>query len=235
MTKMCSKCLMVKNIDDFYKNKGTAVAACKECTRKTARSYRIRTGKIKGNYGRSRFEKLIGQTINYWTVIGNITKGEKSSKVLCRCKCGVEQLVLCRRLENGEAKGCRECCPYNGSKSALFQGVGEISVTYLRKISKGAKERNIDVSVTAQELWELYLKQNGKCALTGLKIDFGKHIYGGLTKGQSQTASLDRIDSKKGYTIDNVQWLHKHVNIMKNRYDNEYFKNICKLVTEHAN
>ena len=31
----------------------------------------------------------------------------------------------------------------------------------------------------------------------------------------SKTASLDRIDSSKGYTEDNIQWVHKDVNQMK--------------------
>jgi len=39
------------------------------------------------------------------------------------------------------------------------------------------------------------------------------------------TASLDRIDSTKGYTIDNVQWVHTIVNRMKwNTDENEFIK-----------
>jgi hypothetical protein len=43
---------------------------------------------------------------------------------------------------------------------------------------------------------------------------------------------LDRIDSSKGYTIDNVQWVHKIVNIMKHDVEEKEFFNWCKLITE---
>lgn len=235
MTKVCTKCLIIKSFDDYYIRDGTPIAACKDCTKKITHLHRLKTGKYKGVWGKSRFDALLGKTINDWTVIGNFLIPAKRPKVLCRCKCGTEQVVICDRLDKGTAKGCRECHPVNGSNSHLFKGVGEISISYLRKIVSQAKERNIDVSVTANELWDLYIKQNKKCALTGLDINFGKHIHRQKTKAQSQTASLDRIDSKKGYVIDNLQWVHKHLNIMKNRYDNDYFKQMCKLVTENVN
>ena len=44
------------------------------------------------------------------------------------------------------------------------------------------------------------------------------------------TASLDRIDSRKGYTIDNVHWVLKAVNIMKNTYPLSFFVAICRKV-----
>ena len=44
------------------------------------------------------------------------------------------------------------------------------------------------------------------------------------------TASLDRIDSTKGYFIENVQWVHKYVNIMKWHTANQEFIEWCKLI-----
>lgn len=232
MTKICTKCLITKSVDDYYVRDGKPIAACKDCTKKSTKRYKVVTGQIKGNYGKSRFEDLIGKKIGDWEVIGPISKS-KSSRVTCKCKCGDVKEVICSRLEKGLTKGCRKCYPVHGSNSHLFKGVGEISSTYLRHISEGARERGLDIDLSAEQLWDLYLRQNKKCALTGLEIGFGKHIQNKHTKLQSQTASLDRISSEKGYTIDNVQWVHKHVNIMKNKYDMKYFIEICKLVTEY--
>ena len=47
------------------------------------------------------------------------------------------------------------------------------------------------------------------------------------------TASLDRIDSTRGYTVDNIQWIHKDLNRMKWNLPNDYFINICTLVANH--
>ena len=79
-------------------------------------------------------------------------------------------------------------------------------------------------------LWELYVQQNKKCALTGLDIEM-KLKDETAYDGYRQIASLDRIDSKHGYCIGNVQWVHKDVNIMKNKFDQDYFLYICKLIT----
>ena len=54
-----------------------------------------------------------------------------------------------------------------------------------------------------------------------------KHGY------QGGTASLDRIDSKKGYTIDNIQWVHKDVNKMKMDLQEEDFFRIVKEIYEY--
>ena len=232
MLKTCTNCLITKNETEFYFRKDKPISSCKDCTRQKSWSYRRKTNQIKGNYGRSRFEFLIGTTVNDWVVIGTEIDKSKSSRILCRCKCGFEKLVLCSHLEKKSTLGCQTCHPVHGSSSPLFRGVGEISLTYLRSIHSNALSRNIPISVTAEELWQLYVDQNGKCALTGLDITFGRHSKK-KTKMQSQTASLDRIDSNTGYIRGNLQWVHKDVNIMKNRFDNSYFKHICRLVTSN--
>jgi hypothetical protein len=80
------------------------------------------------------------------------------------------------------------------------------------------------LSLTIEQAWELYQKQEGKCALSGLPI-----FFPATNKGEF-TASLDRIDSSKGYIEGNVQWVHKDINIMKNKFPQDYFIKICKLV-----
>ena len=47
--------------------------------------------------------------------------------------------------------------------------------------------------------------------------------------------SLDRIDSSKGYTKDNVQWLHKDVNNLKMDFDQKEFLEWCKKIVKHKN
>ena len=42
--------------------------------------------------------------------------------------------------------------------------------------------------------------------------------------------SVDRIDSSKGYIIDNIRWIHKDINVMKNSFSDEYFTYLCKLI-----
>ncbi len=59
------------------------------------------------------------------------------------------------------------------------------------------------------------------CALTDLPLNFHtKH----------KNASLDRIDNTKGYTIDNIQWVHKDINWMKGTFTQDQFIELCGSV-----
>lgn len=100
---------------------------------------------------------------------------------------------------------------------------------YFYSLYDGAKKRNIDFFITIDFLWELFEKQNKKCALSGLELYFPK--YG--DKPTLQTASLDRIDSNKGYIEGNVQWVHKHVNYSKWELNQDYFIELCKLIVKY--
>lgn len=77
-----------------------------------------------------------------------------------------------------------------------------------------------------EDLWNLFEKQERKCAMTGLGLTLRGY---GKPPG---TASVDRIDSSKGYTKDNIQWVHKDVNKMKMDFTKEYFIEVCRLITE---
>ena len=54
-----------------------------------------------------------------------------------------------------------------------------------------------------------------------------------IERSKNRTASLDRIDSNKGYTIDNVQWVHKDINKMKMDLEEDVFIDNCKLIIEN--
>ena len=49
-----------------------------------------------------------------------------------------------------------------------------------------------------------------------------------------QTASLDRIDSTKGYSKDNIQWVHKDINCMKMDFSQQYFIDLCVKVAKNV-
>lgn len=47
------------------------------------------------------------------------------------------------------------------------------------------------------------------------------------------TMSVDRIDSNKGYTKDNIWIVHKDVNLIKQDYDIKYFISMCKAIANN--
>ena len=95
---------------------------------------------------------------------------------------------------------------------------------------RGAASRNIQVSVTREDALKKIEQQEYRCALTGMPITFPKSS----SSPERYTASLDRIDSDGGYSVGNIQWVHKDVNIMKGALPENYFLELCERVVHHA-
>ena len=150
---------------------------------------------------------------------------------MCQCKCGKTTIVRTALLTRGQTKSCG-CKKFRrGKNHPNFRGVGDLPAQVFSHIKHNAKNRakRIRFSVSIDEAWKLFLKQNKKCALSGLVLTFqSKHSE------SDGTASLDRIDSSLGYVKGNIQWVHKDINIMKNVFDTETFLRYCILVNENC-
>lgn len=130
-----------------------------------------------------------------------------------RCKCGFEGLRNAAHLVNEKVTCCKSCAAL---KLPFEQ-------SYLRKVKERALKSNIEFNLTLEDMLSIF---TGKCSLSGLDIQFGKH----WKKLTDQTASLDRIDSTKGYVKSNVQWVHKDINFMKGFLEESRFIELCKLI-----
>lgn len=110
------------------------------------------------------------------------------------------------------------------------KGVGDITASFWHGVKHGAEKRGrkIEFNITIEYAWELFLKQDRKCALSGIELKF--HETGELRN--CTTASLDRIDSSVGYIEGNVQWVHKNINTMKHDFKQEDFIEYCRKITE---
>lgn len=187
-----------------------------------------------GLWGESpRYEDLTGQKFNMLTVISlaKTTRSGKHKKWLCKCVCGNEKAILQTHLVQGNSRSCGCLHRRAGAQHPNFKGCGEIRAKYFKSMEINALRRNrtpIPFEITIEEIWELFLKQDRKCALSGMPISFPKRADG------QRAASLDRIDSSKGYVPGNVQWVHKDVNWMKGSFTQEYFVNICKKISKNV-
>lgn len=148
---------------------------------------------------------------------------------ICRCQCGSEREYLRESLLRRDMKSCGCLNHRLGISNPNYKGVGDVSSKYWSHIMRQAKKRNLDVTITANDIWNLFLLQNRKCALSGVPIDL-KYTS---KDQQEKTASLDRINPQLGYTLDNVQWVHKVVNKMKWDLKNENFITLCKQINQH--
>lgn len=167
-----------------------------------------------------------GQKIARWTIVSGDIVLQREAMIEATCECGNTKLVSAYSISKGVSTGCKECqnATYVGCNNPSWKGGKFIGSSLFTRIKRQAKTRQILFSIRMKDIEKLYELQNGKCALTNLPISF-----------TDNTASLDRIDSKLGYTIDNIQWVHKDINRMKNEYNMEYFLHMCSLIVENNN
>lgn len=126
----------------------------------------------------------------------------------------------------------RRCCRYcmeKGTKNARWKGYGELSGSQFYVIKYSAEIRDLEFDISIEDAWKQYEKQQGLCALSGEEIKFNPEK--GWVK-RDITASLDRIDSNLGYTVNNIQWVSKDIQVMKMDDSQEEFINWCKKITD---
>ena len=167
---------------------------------------------------------LIGKTFSSGTVIANGPIRYKCRTWILKCSCGGEYIAKTADLNSGHVKSCG-CLKHNPK-------FGQLKARHWNEIKCRAKTNKKEFTIDKEYVWDLFVKQGGKCALSGLDISFAKDNFSHKVM-REHTASLDRIDSSKGYIKGNVQWVHKHVNSMKNNYEQDYFITLCEYVANH--
>jgi len=166
---------------------------------------------------------LTSQQFGQWTVLKLDGHNKNQARLwLCECTCGTQLKITTSKLNDGSTTKCWTCA--NGKKC------GTLATSFFKHIKRHAEKRNLDFDITIEEIWNLFLKQNKKCALSNVELLM---IRDYKRKPNQHTASLDRIDSLKGYTLDNIQWVHKDINMLKNSYPQEKFINWCHLVSKN--
>ena len=89
-----------------------------------------------------------------------------------------------------------------------------------RDARQHAKARNREFTITLDDLFNVLITQDNKCSLTGVSFS------------TDNKPSLDRIDSYKGYTKDNIQFVLKEINVMKSNLEESKFIELCNLVAK---
>ncbi len=169
--------------------------------------------------------EMLGKKFGLLTVIDDAGKDKKGHIMYkCKCECGTIKDIHGTHLRSKKTLSC-------GCKNRLKGISSDLWYNIIKGSLRVRTSRNkLEVNITKEYVYNLFLEQNGKCKLSNIPITLPK-----TWKDRNHTASLDRIDSSLGYIIGNVQWVHKHINLMKNIYPQDMFIYLCSQVTKTNN
>ena len=168
----------------------------------------------------------IGKTIGYLTVLEIFPKG----KTKCQCICGVTRLFNWGDIRRGKTKGCGcrrntlELRALAKERAIQFQKEGILNRGYVKKDSKcpfkyilrmlnrpNRKPCNLEIE-DLKKVWE---ESGGVCAYTKIKLILPIGSANPNPVISYKMASIDRIDSSKGYTKGNIQYVSRNINYAK--------------------
>lgn len=203
---------------ESYINKSIFSKACRSCSQINRRN------------------KNGGRVYNVGDIIMNleILKINSGSKISYEVKClecsniyNTGHSILNRKSKGIGLGKCNNCySPDMKSKKKHLMLTKNISLTHYNKIQRQAELRGIKFDVTPQYLESIF---NGVCYFSGIEINIGTYSR---SKGVSDlgNASLDRLDSNKGYIENNVVWVYKPINVMKHTLTKDGFIDLCEKI-----
>lgn len=99
---------------------------------------------------------------------------------------------------------------------------------FLNRIRNGSGKRYGVSDLDLPYLYQLYQEQNGQCKLSNVMMTLPQSTKD--TRAELTDASLDRIDSTKGYTKGNVQFVCQFINMGKCSYTDEKVRDFIHKV-----
>lgn len=186
----------------------------------------------------NRWKDLEGKVVGFLTVLSRAEGTTPQRDILWNVCCVCGKNLVKRASELGKRASSRaEQVPQScGCKrmslrvyTSKYGSAGHLGGHHFGLIQIRARRKGFVFDVTIEYLWEKFQKQDGKCALSGAPLFLSKKsALPDETRG-----SLDRIDSKVGYVVGNVQWVHPTLNFMKHAMPQANFIEWCRRVAEH--
>ncbi len=178
---------------------------------------------------------LINKKFGRLTVISRVANksigNSQFSQWKCICDCGKEHITMGTSLSKGETKSCG--C-YKIDKARKKQGHAGLNDLY-NEYKKRAKKYYREFSLTKDEFY-LYTQKNCfYCNQFPSNIHISHHDRSEISKQHEayKYSGLDRIDSLKGYTLDNIVSCCKICNIAKHNMTQNEFLLWIKSVVKH--
>jgi len=172
---------------------------------------------------------------------GIIASKLRSNKIKTNCSfCNKEIFFKQSAYKKQKYHTCSYKCRYSLMKS-IYTGANnpkslklseedkwfyERTNDYIRRDAAKGNKSNLDYIF----LKDLFYKQNKLCYYSGIEMRLYSNKNRENSAASYNVASLDRIDSKKGYSKDNVVWTINCINMFKAHHDFKDIKEVMKSI-----
>lgn len=217
-TKICAKCGERKTLAEFCLCGGELHSYCKGCER--ARAKRRTLDNLVTKYGPEEGARRQEILIKKHSL-------EPGTKVCARCG-EVKELEEFHRnkvLKDGRNSYCK-VCDSRLTKEYHSRSPEDRLKMSLNTARGTARRKGLPFEVTIDQMVNMWEAQDGRCFYTRVPMTFGG-------SNTPESVSIDRVDSSKGYVVDNIVLCGTYVNRMKNEFSVEEFVHWCRLVVEH--
>lgn len=164
-----------------------------------------------------------GDKINHLTVIErfpavpNKTGTRKRVHCLFECDCGNRKIILAGNVTEGNTKSCG-CLLKESQKARILPDNAAVIYQIILGYKRHARDRELNWELTLEQVREIISKPCHYCGATGLNKKVTKNCKEGFLYN-----GIDRIDSLKHYTLNNVVPCCKICNYAKsNMYVKEF-------------
>lgn len=120
---------------------------------------------------------------------------------------------------------CSDCVPADRLRHAKSLGLEQHISKKLLAAKIKCRHLNREFNLVKQDILNLWNKQNGKCYYSGLEMS--------VMHDDPMIFSIDRIESSKGYTKDNIVLCCLTFNVMKLDFSKTDFIKYCKIIAEN--
>lgn len=211
---LCKKCVLKNSKNNYFKRQHDYIhpKTFQKIKRLMERKYAM-THKYRSDYLPENYEK----TLSCWSC------DETKSRRLFPYR---------KQYRDNKEKCCKKCKKINRRELVknytLDQHITEMITisknSALKRGKRGRKECSTH-TITVEDIVNLKKKQNNKCVYSGIELAWERN--------KDNKASIDRIDSTKGYTPDNIQLVTKVVNQAKSDLTHEQFIGLVNIIHQH--
>lgn len=158
-------------------------------------------------------------------------KGKVCPRSECSFKGVVQPITSFYKRSRGDYRpSCKKCDMVDIRKHQVtLKGFIKNSLNCARR---RAKQYGREFDLSYDEVKSVYDRQGGKCAFSG-KLLTHQSDDTKKTSRNPFNMSLDRIDSSKGYTKENVQWICVWLQITKSDWNEKEFKSWLVETADH--